>query len=368
MLGSDTARPAAAVRCLAAGGILPLVYALPPGTAAVATGAGAGAASVPPSAFPLAPSLARGVAVLEAADYLLALAPSPEALGAVAAGAGEAAAGAAAAAAAAAAVAAGTGAGGAVGGAGAPFPVPPCPAVGFGCPRDATTPPEAMPDHFAASGLPSEARKLLAHAAVTWELSTCWRVPSKGKPDALVPAVLVEAMKLPVRVGAAVAAVHAGAHGFLAQARAPGGPTPAGVGNILRRDAKELWPVALLLAAAVHLRGVLEAHGAGADGAGTAAGGGAAPSGVPAAAAADVLTAVAAFGALHRAVGAWHLDGCWAWRPLLDGKAVSAATGVSGPALGGVMDRQAEWRLEHPHATVEDALAWLASVAAAPRG
>jgi len=96
------------------------------------------------------------------------------------------------------------------------------------------------------------------------------------------------------------------------------------------------------------------------------AAGGALPPPTLAAAAHAVLDAHAGLAAaLTRA---WALDGCWAWRPLLNGSELRAALGAAaptGPALGALMEAQARWQLLHPRGAPADAAAFLVAAAAA---
>jgi hypothetical protein len=57
----------------------------------------------------------------------------------------------------------------------------------------------------------------------------------------------------------------------------------------------------------------------------------------------------------------FELVGCWDWKPLLDGKAVMTALGMTrgGPALGHVMEQVMEWQLAHPGSNREECEAWL---------
>lgn len=53
------------------------------------------------------------------------------------------------------------------------------------------------------------------------------------------------------------------------------------------------------------------------------------------------------------------LIGCWAWRPLVDGKEISRLCGVKGKGVGAVIAAQKEWRLRRPGASREECLEWL---------
>ena len=76
--------------------------------------------------------------------------------------------------------------------------------------------------------------------------------------------------------------------------------------------------------------------------------------------------AIAALMAAHnaiaaRVVGAWALEGCWAWRPKLDGRELKSEVdaSIAGPAVGAVMERQLTWQLLNPHGSREECVAYL---------
>ncbi|KAL3159903.1 hypothetical protein ABBQ38_010300 [Trebouxia sp. C0009 RCD-2024] len=65
---------------------------------------------------------------------------------------------------------------------------------------------------------------------------------------------------------------------------------------------------------------------------------------------------------LESAVLAFKLDKCWkeaGFRPLLDGQQIKHATGAKGPEIGKITDELVKWQLAHPHASQQDAEAWL---------
>lgn len=72
-----------------------------------------------------------------------------------------------------------------------------------------------------------------------------------------------------------------------------------------------------------------------------------------------------------RLVKAWiversNLLGCWEWEPHIKGKDIIALFKVKGPAVGGVMEEQINWRLLHPLGSKEECVAhlkeWLAAL------
>ena len=58
---------------------------------------------------------------------------------------------------------------------------------------------------------------------------------------------------------------------------------------------------------------------------------------------------------------AWKLDRAWQIKPLLDGKAVQQAAGLSkaGPQLGKLTRAVLDWQFAHPDATVDECRSWL---------
>ena len=58
---------------------------------------------------------------------------------------------------------------------------------------------------------------------------------------------------------------------------------------------------------------------------------------------------------------AWKLDRAWLIKPLLDGKAVQKAAGLSkpGPQLGKLTKAMLSWQFAHPEATIEECRLWL---------
>ena len=58
---------------------------------------------------------------------------------------------------------------------------------------------------------------------------------------------------------------------------------------------------------------------------------------------------------------AWKLDRAWQIKPLLDGRAVQQAAGLSkpGPQLGKLTNAVLEWQFAHPGGLVDDCRSWL---------
>jgi hypothetical protein len=286
-------------------------------------------ASVDPAAAPLADWLAVGMRYVEALDYVSSLVPSTARFESWEASQPSA------------------------------FPSP-LPASAKG---PASAAPESLPDYLGGTArlslssssscdvFPSESRKILAFSSVLFPASFASRIVSvkKGKEESLVHAFILESLKLPAKLAASIAAVQSAAAVFASQVALPSGPDRLVIGQCLRRDVKELWPLALHLSAALHVSTIMF---------GTAGSGSPSSANASASSAAAVSSVLSAHARLHGRVGEWGLDGCWGWKPLLDGKRVTAITGVKGPNLGLVMEKQAEWRLLHPHATAEDCEAW----------
>ena len=58
---------------------------------------------------------------------------------------------------------------------------------------------------------------------------------------------------------------------------------------------------------------------------------------------------------------AWKLDRAWQIKPMLDGKAVQQAAGLSKPSplLGKLTKAMLEWQFAHPDGTVSECRSWL---------
>ena len=267
-----------------------------------------------------------------------------------------------------------------------------------------TQPPEASSDHAIALYriLPRDGVRSLLIAAQLLPLACITRA-SKGTtvagapnnpkltrgPNSLPSVTLIEGLKRPKKAADDVTALLSGALGFSKLLCEPemvsickaagtvetGAPTAAvaaaghtlvassqrnavvlAAGGILRRDVRELWRGAILLSAAAQCAALLRSAAAAA--ATTAA----------ASSASGSHSLVDAIGAvledhssLARAIASvWSLDGCWAWRPPLNGMELKAALGaggaVTGPAFGALMEEQALWQLLHPTGSAEEFL------------
>ena len=63
---------------------------------------------------------------------------------------------------------------------------------------------------------------------------------------------------------------------------------------------------------------------------------------------------------------AWKLDRAWALKPLLDGKALQQAAGLTpGPQVGVLTKAMLEWQFCHPEAGADECRAWIAEHRAA---
>ena len=248
----------------------------------------------------------------------------------------------------------------------------------------ATAQPETSADHSAAlfRVLSRDGVHSLLVAAQLLPLAFVFRA-AKGTmskstrvADALPSVTLLEGLKRPKKAADDVAALLSGAVGFaliladpeaaaVCRAAAAAG-TVAGAevgrgsprrdavvlvaGGLLKRDTRELWRGALVLSAAAQCATLRAAA--------------AAAQGTPASSTEAVVAAARAVlddhAALANAIaGAWALDGCWAWRPPLNGSELKSALGaaaVSGPAFGALMEEQSQWHLLNPGGSAEGAL------------
>ncbi|KAK9804968.1 hypothetical protein WJX73_005470 [Symbiochloris irregularis] len=75
----------------------------------------------------------------------------------------------------------------------------------------------------------------------------------------------------------------------------------------------------------------------------------------------DSASRLECYNRLDAAMASFGLQGCWDWRPLLDGKEVMQAANLTkgGPELGKLTGLVLDFQLSHPQATKEDAIAWL---------
>lgn len=69
---------------------------------------------------------------------------------------------------------------------------------------------------------------------------------------------------------------------------------------------------------------------------------------------------------LVTAVKAFHIDSCWEWSPLLNGKEVMSLLDMQkgGPELGKYMDACFDFQLVHPTGTKDECKDWLKKHAA----
>ena len=146
-------------------------------------------------------------------------------------------------------------------------------------------------------------------------------------------------------------------------------PVRVALGRVMRR-LKESWRLAALLVPLLPLPEARPLAVEGGAGGGSQASDAALPTPLPPSASSPGAAEAAAEQAaarlavardLEAAAEAWSLSGCWAWKPLLDGKAAMAAVGMArtGPALGKLMGAAADWQLAHPRGTAEECAAWL---------
>lgn len=248
--------------------------------------------------------------------------------------------------------------------------IQPSRSVGFGCARDTSTPAEALTDNASRLGIQPENMKLLVCAALLHVFSHAQRVNAKGRSEPLPWMILAESLKQPHKIAGGVMSILQGAVVFSEQASSDRVDRLV-IGQCMRKDAKELWSLSLYIAAAVQLVPIIFSHlhssGSGAgdgdismsDGPGSDSSSSSLGVHLPEHICAQIASVIQLYARLHKQVVAWGLDGCWGWKPLLDGKALAQSLGVAGPALGVAMERQAEWRLLNPNGTPEECLAWL---------
>jgi hypothetical protein len=279
--------------------------------------------------------------------------------------------------------------------------LPPAPAFGFAAPRPHGVAVEALEDVTSAprSSLSPEARRALLTAAALHPLSGVRLVrppppgrnaasggggsggpsssasssastqqqqqPPQPKTEPLPFVVMSDSLKRKHADGDEVVALLEGAAGFAAQAA---DPQPLPLGLLLRNVVKGGWRNALLLSAAAAITPHLYGSGsAGAvSGVPPAAADGSGGGGVPPAVGAAIRGVLASHAAMGALITSRRLDGCWAVKPPLDGKAVMAALGLpGGRALGAYVDELVKWQLLHPGGDAHAALAFLRQLQAA---
>lgn len=196
----------------------------------------------------------------------------------------------------------------------------------------------------------------------------------KGQTVGLGPQAARSALKWPSKSADAVAGLHAAAPlllrvlgelragvgsdgaepavpGAVAGDAAPGAEPGRGLQLALGRallPLKQGWQEGCLLAAALpFVRS--ERGGAGEEGPGGDAG----PDEE------TMAAAVEGYRCLTAVTRGWGLEGCWAWRPPLNGKEVMALLGVAGKEMGAVMSAITDWQLARPDGGAEECRAWL---------
>ncbi len=256
-------------------------------------------------------------------------------------------------------------------------------------------PDAAAGDGWAALSADADARRAALLAAWLLPLRRC-AVPAGGKPGGktapLSQPLIRDALKLRAKDAEQAQRLLDGADAFAAHLAAPpdAAPSRAALGRTLRA-VKAQWRVALALAAALRVPGVLtllpcaagwlRACAAAAHAvrpatdvpparALPAAGEAPEPEAVAACrelsaaplAAEGVAAAAAAAAALAARIEALHLEGVWDAKPLVSGGEALAALALAqaGPALGAWMDALLTWQLAHEGADKAAALAWLA--------
>ncbi|KAL6783781.1 hypothetical protein ACKKBF_B05770 [Auxenochlorella protothecoides x Auxenochlorella symbiontica] len=185
-------------------------------------------------------------------------------------------------------------------------------------------------------GLGREARRDLMAAAALLPVRE-ERVPAaKGRHTSLAASLLRTALKWPTRSGERVEALHAAApqllqvlqEGLRGEDGAVGKESlQVTLGRCLLA-LKDSWREGCLLGALL---------GSPTDPAGTAEG----------------------CRSLVAAVGGWGLQGCWEWKPPVNGRRVMALLGVSGKEVGPVMAAITDWQLAQPGGSARECEAWL---------
>ncbi len=136
----------------------------------------------------------------------------------------------------------------------------------------------------------------------------------------------------------------------------------------LLRASRAAWPLCLQAACSVAIADAAAAAAPAAADDPCAGAGGACvltPTGAPP----PTLHTLAAADAIVAAVDAQGLSGVWLAKPLLTGKALFAATGVTpGPAVSAMMEEQAHWMVLHPAGDAQALTAHLVQWAAAEGG
>jgi hypothetical protein len=208
--------------------------------------------------------------------------------------------------------------------------------------------PETQSDALQGSGIAGDVKRALLYATLIMPLATVHITRRSGKLESLAFEVLGVRLKRKHDHAEEAVAIQEGARLLMPQVSSPA-PDRLQVGLALRNACKAWWPAALVLSAAMHITPLLDA--APADDR--------VPAIAPhfAGAAQAIVDAHVAFAARIR--DEWALDGCWAAKPLLDGKAIMTSLGVKGPAMKPVIDELVAFQLLHPHETPDSALTHL---------
>ncbi|KAI3436201.1 hypothetical protein D9Q98_002255 [Chlorella vulgaris] len=221
------------------------------------------------------------------------------------------------------------------------------------------------------AGFDQEARRRCLLAAVLLPVAGLQVPAAKGKRVSAAAHVVRESLKWRAKDGEAVDALHEAAPQLVAiyrqlRGQPDGVPAPeelrVRLGQVIRR-LKQLWPAGCVTAALLHDHPDL---GASVDGEQPLAAAAAAadPRGPPAEGEPDAEATQRRLDFCETLLGAataYGIDGCWQWKPLLDGKQVMAAVGMKsgGPQLGKLMAAAADWQLANPQGTAEECREWL---------
>ena len=241
----------------------------------------------------------------------------------------------------------------------------PDPAAGFCEPRHAGTAVEALPDRSDVSGISPDRRRALLTAAVLHPLGGLRHI-RKSRSESVVFAIIGEGLKRKHTEGEEVVTLLEGAASFSSLLSAPS-LDPLQIGLVLR-DIKEWWPLALYLSAAIDIAPFLyssEAAAAAAaySSASAAAGGNNLLAIVPQQLSAGIKSVLARHAEVAELIRSHRLDGCWALKPLLNGKEVMNLLELKGgKEIGLYVEEMVRWQLMHPHGTSAEATAFLKSI------
>ena len=221
-----------------------------------------------------------------------------------------------------------------------------------------------------------EDRRLVLLASLLLPLRRCSVAGAKGRPQSMAAHVIRDSLKWRTKDVEVVETMHRVAPRLLdvhRQLCVVGGPKSApsdvkiALGRCIR-ELKGLWRAATVVAA---LLPSPEARPLGVDAAEAAAGMAEAMAESELANALhgtdsapdelDVSVRLEMCKELVAAAEAFGVSNAWQWKPLLDGKAVMEAVGMTrgGPALGKLMERVVDWQLAQPQGSREACVAWL---------